>query len=115
MLTLSNYGFGHIMVGEVRYTSDLIVFEDDVQSPWVREQGHLLTLDDMQWALERSPDVIIVGTGAYGVLTVPQKLIDELSSQGIELICLGTAAAAESYNERAQKGERVAACLHLTC
>jgi len=102
-------------VGEVHYTSDLIVFEDEVWSPWVRKKGHLLTLDDVQWALERSPDVIIVGTGAYGVLKVPQRLIDELSAEGTKLVCLRTAAAAESYNERTQKGQRVAACLHLTC
>ena len=115
MKTLSDYSFGQIEVEESRYTSDLIVFEDEVHAPWVRRQGHSLTAEDLHWLLDRKPDSIIVGTGAYGVLAVPQKLIDELSEKGVELVCLRTAAAAESYNERTQKGERVAACLHLTC
>ena len=92
MKRLSDYSFGRIKVGEVHYTSDLIVFEDEAWPPWVREKGHLLTLDDVQWALERSPDVIIVGTGS-----------------------LKTAPAVEAYNKRTKEGERVAACLHLTC
>ena len=115
MKTLSDYSFGQIAVGESRYTSDLIVFEDEVHAPWVRRQGHSLTAEDLHWLLDRKPDSIIVGTGAYGVLTVPQDLIDELSAQGIKLVCLRTAAAAEAYNKRAKAGERVAACLHLTC
>lgn len=113
MQTLTNYGFGRINVGEARYTSDLIVFEDEVHAPWVRQEGHSLATADLQWLLDREPDSIIIGT--YGILKVPQRLIEELSALGIELVCLTTAAAAESYNERAQKGERVAACLHLTC
>ncbi len=115
MLTLSDYSFGCGVAGETRYTSDLIVFEDEMHAPWVRQAGHSLATEDLQWVLARKPEVIIVGTGAYGVLTVPQKLIDELSAQGIKLAALRTAAAVEEYNERAQEGERVAACLHLTC
>lgn len=115
MKTLSDYSFGQIKVGEVHYASDLIVFGDEVHAPWMRRQGHSLATEDLQWLLDRKPDSIIVGTGAYGVLTVPQDLIDELSAQGIKLVCLRTAAAAEAYNKRAKAGERVAACLHLTC
>jgi len=37
MKTLSDYSFGQIMVGDSRYTSDLIVFEDQAQYPWVRK------------------------------------------------------------------------------
>ena len=115
MKTLSDYSFGQIKVEESRHTSDLIVFEDEVHAPWMRRQGHGLAAGDLQWVLARKPDVIVVGTGAYGVLTVHQRLIDELSEQGVELVALQTGAAVEAYNERAQKGERVAACLHLTC
>ena len=115
MKTLSDYSFGQIKVEESRYTSDLIVFEDEVQAPWVRRQGHSLKAEDLHWLLDRKPDSIIVGTGAYGALTVPQKLIDELSEQGVELVALQTGAAVEVYNEGVGKGERVAACLHLTC
>ena len=112
---MSDYSFGQIKVGESRYTSDLIVFEDEVWSPWVREKGHLLTLDDVQWALERSPDVIIVGTGSFGRLAIAQEVIDALSKREIELVASKTTSAVEAYNKRAKAGERVAACLHLTC
>jgi len=70
---------------------------------------------DLQWLLDRRPGSITVGTGAFGVLSVLQDLIDELAARGIDLPCHRTAGAVEAYNERAQQGERVAACLHLTC
>ena len=112
---MSDYSFGEIKVGESRYTSDLVVFEDEVQSPWVRKKGHLLTLDDVQWALERSPDAIIVGTGSYGRLAIAQEVMDELSKREIGLVASNTTSAVETYNKRARAGEHVAACLHLTC
>jgi hypothetical protein len=115
MKTLSDRSYGQIMVKETCCTSDLIVFEEEIHAPWIRPEGHSVAAEDLQWLLGRKPDLIIVDTGAYGVLTVPINLIDELAVNGIELICLRTAAAAKAYNERAQKGERVAACLHLTC
>lgn len=115
MKSLTHYSFGQIKVGESRHTSDLIVFEDEVHTPWVRLEGHSLATEDLQWLFDRKPDSITVGTGAYGVLSVPQDLIDELGEQRVELVALQTGAAVEAYNERIQKGERVAACLHLTC
>jgi len=51
-----------------------------------------------------------MSTGAYGVHTVPQKIADRLLGDGIELIYLRTATAAESDNERAGKSEYVAVC-----
>lgn len=115
MLPLSDYRFGQITVGGSRYTSDLIVFGDEILCPWVREKGHLLRLADLQWALARSPDVIIVGTGSFGRLAIAQEVSDALSKRRIALVTAQTTSAAEAYNRRARAGERVAACLHLTC
>lgn len=115
MLTLAEYGFGHISVGESLYLRDLIVFEDEVHSPWVRQEGHFLAIGDLQWALKRRPDVIIIGTGSFGRLAVPKALIDGLSAKGISVLALRTADAVMVYNQRAKAEERVAACLHLTC
>jgi hypothetical protein len=114
-LRLSGYHFGEVTVGEERHTKDLIVFQGRVHAPWIRREGHRLTVEDLAALLEERPEVIVVGTGAWGRLVVASAVVRSLSERGIETLVLDTARAVEAYNERTERGERVAAGLHLTC
>jgi hypothetical protein len=114
-LLFSGYRFGEVTVGEERHTKDLLVFQGRVWAPWVRREGHRLALEDLAALLEEGPEGIVVGTGAFGRLVVPSAVVRSLSERGIEILVLDTAKAVEAYNERAGRGERVAAGLHLTC
>ena len=115
MLPLTAYSFGRVTLGGQTLTRDLILFEDEFLSPWIREEGHRLQIVDLQWALDRRPDLLIVGTGAFGALRVPQEVTDALGGKGIELLSFKTEEAIGAYNHRAEQGDRVACCLHLTC
>lgn len=112
---MTDYTFGRVKLASRTVTRDLIVFEEEVLSPWVRQEGHRLLPEDLQWVLSRRPEVLVVGTGAFGGLAIPRETIDSVTSQGITLVSHKTGKAVEEYNERAKRGERVAACLHLTC
>ncbi|MEA3356106.1 MAG: MTH938/NDUFAF3 family protein [Candidatus Bipolaricaulota bacterium] len=114
-MILTDYRFGRIKVNASYYTDDLIVFEDEILSPWIRRKGHHLFVEDLQWIIECRPVIVIIGTGAFGRLAVPRETSEALLEKGIKLLSFNTAAAAEEYNTRAARGERVAACLHLTC
>ena len=115
MVCLSDYAFGRVKVGDCVYRRDLIVYGEEVLSPWMRREAHRLFPDDLQWVLSRAPRVIVVGTGAVGRLSIPQETVDSLAGQGITLVGYRTARAVEEYNTRLKRGERIACCLHLTC
>lgn len=115
MAQLTAYSFGRVKVDDRTMTRDLILFGDEALSPWIRREGHRLHINDLKWALDHRPDVLIVGTGAFGALRVPQEVVDALGKKGVELLSFKTEEAVEVFNHRAERGDRVACCLHLTC
>ena len=112
-MLIESYSFGSITIEGTTYTKDVIIFPDRVFSPWWRMEGHLLHKEDLDEALKENPEILVIGQGNLGVMSVPQKLIDELRAQGIEVITARTGKAVDAYNEL--KGKRVIAAFHLTC
>ncbi len=115
MTYITDYRFGRVKIGGKPYHRDVLIIEDEILSPWVRQEGHSLCPDDLAWVVSRRPRVLVIGTGAFGRLRVPEETREWLRSRGIELIVLPTAEAVEEYNRRAAAAERVACGLHLTC
>ena len=113
-MKIDSYSFGKIMVDGTKYTSDIIILKNRVIDSWWRKDGHKLYIVDIEEALKEKPDILIVGTGAYGVLKVLQETIDYLNEHGIELIVLKTDQAVERFNKES-KEKTVYAALHLTC
>ncbi|UCE26275.1 MAG: Mth938-like domain-containing protein [Candidatus Coatesbacteria bacterium] len=109
------YKFGYIRVDGVEYDRDVVIFPDRVSPEWWRDEGHNLSLNDLTEVLEYGPEVLVVGTGAHGVMKVPQTVAKELQTRGIELRAAKTSEAVETFNELLAAGRRVVAALHLTC
>ena len=114
MPTIESYSFGRIVIDGRKYTADVLVYPDGVQEGWWRRVSHHLQLEDLDDALRRSPDVMVIGTGTFGRVSVPPELRDELKQRGVKVIAARTAQAVKRYNEIRDQGEVVAA-LHLTC
>ena len=114
-MEIEKYSFGSITINGKEYDKDLIIFKDKVFSPWWREEGHNLSIKDLQKAIEEKPSSIVIGTGADGVMKVPGKTLEELEKKNIEPIVEKTGKAIKIYNEKIHKDEDVIACLHLTC
>lgn len=114
------YEFGRIVVNGRAYTSDLIIFPDRVEAGWQRKEGHALRREDVSAVVrvgnkgKEKLEVLIVGTGKYGVLKVLPEAREFAETEGVELIAEPTARACETYN-RLSKSKKVAAALHLTC
>ena len=113
-MMIDDYRFGRIQVGGRTCTSDVIVYPDHVADGWRRQTGHGLCMDDLRDVVAAKPEVLIVGTGAYGAVKVPDDVREQLSALGIELRVAETAAACKMYNELAPQTHGIAA-LHLTC
>lgn len=112
---IDSYQFGKIVIDGVNYSSDCLIFGDTVQSNWWREQGHSLAVDDLKTIIAAKPSILVVGSGASGLMKVPEKTQQVLQEHGIHLETFDTDKAVERFNELSQAGVNVAAALHLTC
>ncbi len=112
---ISDYSFGRIVIDGQAYTSDVIILPCEVRSNWWRDEGHLLKREDLSEVLKASPEVLVIGQGAHGYMRVTDGVRALLKESGIETVCTPTAQAVKVYAERCQRGDVVAAALHLTC
>lgn len=111
---VDSYRFGQMVVDGQRHTNDLILLPDRVISNWWREQGHSLTVKDLEDVFEDRPEVLVVGTGAHGVMQVPRQTRQAIQDAGIELRVSTTGDAWRTYNDLRTDRE-TAGAFHLTC
>jgi hypothetical protein len=112
---IDHYSFGHIDVEGHSYDADVIIFPDHVQERWWRREGHRLLREDLETVLAEKPEVLVVGTGYYGRMQVPEETLDSLQSAGVEVRVSNTSDAVEEFNRLQREYARIVAALHLTC
>ena len=114
-MLIDSYNFGKMVISGREYTADLIIYPDGrIQDSWWRRGGHRLALADIRELVEAAPEIIVVGTGAFGLMKPEADLQSCLREEGIELIARPTGEAARIYRENSRE-KRVGACFHLTC
>ena len=64
--------------------------------------------------MTENPEVLIVGTGASGLVKELPEVKQSLEAQGIKLIAEPTSEACQIYNQLCHS-QKVVAALHLTC
>ena len=106
--------FGRIVIDNVAYNRDVIIFPDRIRSDWRRRDGHNLALEDLAEVLKSNPEAIILGRGLFGRMKVSDDIRELITEQGIELVVLRTEGASKAYNELRER-RRVVAALHLSC
>jgi hypothetical protein len=111
---IESYSFGKIVIDGKQYATDVIIFPDHVQDSWWRKEGHVLTIEDLKDVLQAKPEVLIVGTGYFGFMKVPNEVKEHLASMKIQLIVENTREAYKTYNRLAST-KRTVAAFHLTC
>jgi hypothetical protein len=113
-MKIERYSFGNITIDGKTYTSDVIIYPERVDSLWWRKEGHNLQAVDLKDVINAKPDILVIGTGAYGVMKVSKETTSYLESQGIKVQIDLTKNAVELFN-KLQKDKIVIAALHLTC
>ena len=114
MNIIDSYQFGLIVVSGKKYISDVIISPDSVRDNWWRKTGHQLCFDDIADVLTENPEVLVVGTGASGLMKVLPEVEQAAQVQGIELIVEATDKACHRYNQFC-RSRRAVAALHITC
>ena len=108
-MRIDSYYFGRIVVDGKAYTSDVLIFPNRAKDNWWRKEGHALHIEDIESVVKEKPEVLIVGTGKYGLLEVLPETKEYIESKGIELIVEPTDKACEIYNEISEDKKAVAA------
>ena len=114
-MRIEDYGFGRITIDGETYGKDVLVLPPRVISPWWRREGHRLEIDDLGEVVAYAPRILVVGTGAYGVMRVPDQTLSRLEAAGIEVEVLPSGEAVRRFNEWFEAQGTVAAAIHLTC
>ena len=112
---IESYKFGEIIITGKKYNSDLIIFEDYIYDSWWRKEGHNLCIDDIKEIIDKKPDILIIGTGYYGLMKVPKGLIENIKSFGIEKVIVKKSGDACTEYNKLYKINKIIAALHLTC
>ena len=114
MNTIDSYYFGEIVIDGQKYSSDVVIFPHGVRDNWWRKMGHELRVEDIVEVITESPEVLVVGTGASGLMKVLPEVEQAAQARGIKLIMATTDRACDTYNQLSHS-QRLVAALHLTC
>jgi hypothetical protein len=111
---IESYSFGKMKIDGKVYLTDLIVFPASVDPSWWREEGHNLKPQDLKAVLKEKPDILVIGTGYFGMMKMDAQTIILLKKEKIEFEADKTARAVEFFNEIA-KNKKAIGVFHLTC
>jgi hypothetical protein len=112
-MEILSYEFGKINVNGETYTSDLMLFPEEVIPNWWREQGHLLQIQDINDVFDFKPELLIVGCGTEGLMKTDKTVLEKCDILNINCKVLKSDAAVKLYNESDK--QNTIAVFHLTC
>lgn len=114
-MVIDAYSFGNMIINGKQFTTDVIIYDDDIKADWWRRKGHELCPGDIQNEIDKfAPTTLVVGTGKLGMMKVLPETAAYLSTKKIKLIVNRTGAAVNIFNELSLT-ERVLGAFHLTC
>jgi len=111
---IESYDFGKMVVDGRAYSADLILLPDRINSSWWRQEGHKLSAADIQDVLAAEIEVLVIGTGFFGLMKVSSEVVQTAEAKGMQLVVEKTKTAVQRYNELAAR-RRTAGAFHLTC
>ncbi len=111
---IDSYTFGTFVVDGKKLDSNIVLINNIVK-PARYLEGHLLRESDFDELISAKPEIIIIGTGASGVVQVQEEIKQLIESNNIRLIIEKTGEACNTYNDLIKKQKKVCAFLHNTC
>ena len=105
MVSIQEYKLGAFFIDGRQFIGSIKILNDKIRY-WERE-NHILDFKDLEELIKTNPEIIIVGTGAAGMLKIPERVRQELSGKGISLISAKTQDAVIKFNELTEQKKRV--------
>ncbi len=110
--TVTAYGSGFVEINTIRYSHPVLVAPDRPVEPWDVTSFESLTADDFAGLRERSPEVVLLGTGERQRFPHP-RLTRPLVEAHIGCETMDSHAACRTYYILMGEGRRVLAALLL--
>ncbi len=107
--------FGSIEIDNKKYGHDVIVLVDgQILNRYNDFKGtsHILGEDEAKKIARGEPEIIFVGSGQYGILTLDPKAEDFFKKKKIKISIDITPTIVEEFN---RSGMKKAALFHVTC
>ena len=113
---IQEYGFGKMVINGQTYEQDLIITREGVIPDWWRKKGHQLQFEDLKEVLENhKPDILVVGKGQFGMMSIEYDITNYLHENNISLQHKKTGKAVQIFNKLYHEGKNVVGAFHLTC
>lgn len=107
--------FGTLTTEESSFSKDVILTNSRAYPNWWRKEGHKLHWQDVaRFVDETRPEVLVVGQGQYGAMSILPEVVEEVNRRNIQLFASPTARAVEDFNRLVDQ-VRILGAFHLTC
>ncbi|MEI8200430.1 MAG: Mth938-like domain-containing protein [Eubacteriales bacterium] len=94
---------------------DIILIGKKVRA-WKKRKGHELNQAMVEKILNADVEILVIGNGADGALSVSEEMVNYLMDHGIKkVIVMKTPEACREYNRLFHNGEKAALLAHGTC
>lgn len=114
-MKIEKTGFGWIIIDGKKYTSDTIITANgEIKNRYedLSVSSHSLSRSEAEKLLAGNPEIVIIGTGQNGCLSLPPETKDYLREKKVDFISCLTPEAIKVFNQEERKK---AALFHLTC
>ena len=109
-MIINSTSFGSITIDNKKYNYDVWIFVDKTIQR--RNRNHEFTLEEFNIITKDNPEILLIGTGQYGVVKISEEVIKTAKEKNIELIYGKTPEVIKKFNELDKK---IAAAFHTTC
>lgn len=120
MPKINSTEFGSITIDDKKYDQVLIIGNKVEERDYDKlkelfQTSHKIGDWEVAVLLKDNPEMVVIGTGQNGALSVEQKVIDILAQNKIKVTIEKTPQAVITYNSAISAGKRVNAVIHTTC
>jgi hypothetical protein len=112
---ISEFSFGRIIVNGQICNNDIKIVQGLLVPDWWRKSGHTVEIEDVQDLLDTDPEVLVIGKGQPGYMSITDELRQYLEKKCITLIEEPTAQAAKTFNRLLETGKKVSGGFHVGC
>jgi hypothetical protein len=112
-MEINSTSYGQITIDGKKYDHDVWIFPDDTIKR--RTTDHQFTREEFELLIQKKPEIIVIGTGQSGVLTVGEESRNAAREKNIHLMIAKSPDAAKIFNELKKNRKMVAAAIHITC
>ena len=105
-MEIQEYKLGAFIIDGKQFIGSIKIIENNKVRYWERET-QILDLKDIDELLRSNPEYLVVGTGAGGLLKIPDNIRQAVVLKGISLVVGKTQEAIKRFNELSLSKKKV--------